>query len=125
MDDLPAHYGGLRILVAEDDFFIIEDCVHTLAAMGIDVIGPVSSLKEATRLVNEAGRLDGAILDVSLRGEMVYPLADALIAEGVPVVFATGYKKSDLPERYRSIVHCSKPVDARAALDVLLAGRAR
>ncbi len=32
-----------------------------------------------------------AVLDVHLHGESAFPVAEALIAKGVPFVFATGY----------------------------------
>ena len=36
-------------------------------------------------------RPDAAILDISLGGEMAFPLADLLQEKQIPVVFATGY----------------------------------
>lgn len=34
--------------------------------------------------------MDAAILDVNLHGEMAYPVADALMARNIPLVFMTG-----------------------------------
>jgi hypothetical protein len=36
-------------------------------------------------------RLDGAILDVKLKGAVWLPLVDDLIARGMPVIPVTGY----------------------------------
>ena len=41
----------------------------------------------------EKEAVDGAILDVNLRGEMVFPLADALAERSIPFVYVTGYSK--------------------------------
>lgn len=41
----------------------------------------------------EKEAVDGAILDVNLRGEMVFPLADALTERSIPFVYVTGYSK--------------------------------
>jgi hypothetical protein len=47
---------------------------------------------EPERLI-EQNSIDGAILDVNLRGEMVFPLADALAERSIPFVYVTGYGK--------------------------------
>ena len=54
--------------------------------------------------------LDGAILDVNLRGELVFPVADLLRENSVRVVFATGYEQWALPEAYATVPRCEKPV---------------
>jgi hypothetical protein len=43
---------------------------------------------EALRLVAATPPLDGAVLDVNLQGEMIYPLADVLMVRGMVLVFA-------------------------------------
>ena len=45
-------------------------------------------------------RPDAAILDISLGGEMAFPLADLLQEKQIPVVFATGYDQEAIPETY-------------------------
>jgi hypothetical protein len=37
--------------------------------------------------------VDGAVLDISLSGELVFPLADALAERSIPFVYVTGYGK--------------------------------
>ena len=59
--------------------------------------------------------MDGAILDVNLNDEKVFPVADALTAIGVPFVFTTGYSASDLPAAWRHVPRLEKPVDAASA----------
>ena len=54
------------------------------------------------------------MLDVNLRGEMAFPVDDALIERGVPFVFATGYSADALPRRYASVPRCDKPVEPDA-----------
>lgn len=48
---------------------------------------------------------------MNLGGEAVYPVADALAARGVPFVFASGYDAHMLPERFRGVPLCEKPLD--------------
>ena len=49
------------------------------------------------------------MLDVNLLGQMVYPVADRLTAQGIPFLFTTGYDRSALPERYARIRRFGKP----------------
>ena len=102
--------AGKRILVVEDEYYLADDLVQTLRGQGADVAGPVGTLAEAERLVAE-GRIDCAILDINLRGEMAFPVADRLGEAGVPFLFATGYSRSHLPERFSGIPHLQKPFD--------------
>ena len=44
--------------------------------------------------------LDGALLDINLRNEKVFSLADALADRGVPIVFVTGEIWPVIPERH-------------------------
>jgi len=40
----------------------------------------------------EAGPFDAALVDMNLNGEMAYGIVDALNAQRVPIVVATGYE---------------------------------
>jgi DNA-binding NtrC family response regulator len=67
--------------------------------------------------------LDLAVLDVNLRGEMVYPLAEHVMERGIPVLFLTGYGLGVLPDKFRTTPILAKPYDLLAlegAIDRLL-----
>jgi CheY-like chemotaxis protein len=87
-----AELSGMRILVAEDEILVAMTLADWLADLGCTVAGPVSSVEQGMRLI-EQNSIDGAILDVNLRGEMVFPLADALAERSIPFVYVTGYGK--------------------------------
>lgn len=105
--------AGKRILVVEDDYFIAKCLARDLRRAGAEVLGPAPTVGEALDLI-AAGPLDGAVLDVNLRGEMAFPVADALARSGVPFIFATGYSADMLPRRYAAVPRCDKPVDPDA-----------
>ena len=109
---------AVRILVAEDEYLLADALADALIALGAKVIGPIGGLAEALALVATAP-IDGAVLDINLRGEMVFPLADTLAASGVPYVFATGYGQESIPERYRDVPTLSKPVDVQSLRPLL------
>ena len=89
---------------------IAQDMAGELRSLGAEVIGPVPSLGRALALVEAEPRIDGAFLDVNLNGELAYPIADALRAKGVPLVFTTGYDQAAIPPAYADIPRCGKPV---------------
>jgi CheY-like chemotaxis protein len=105
------HLDGCRILVVEDDFFLADDLSATLRSFGAEVIGPAATYHDGLLMLVAGGRIDVALLDINLRGEMAYPLADILLDQGVAVVLATGYDQSALPERFSHVVHVEKPFD--------------
>ncbi len=111
-----------RVLVAEDEYVIAEEVAAVLAGAGAEVLGPVATVAEALRLAAAEGRLDAALLDVSLRGKAIWPVVDALLARGVPVVLATGYDASALPQAYAHLPRCEKPTSGRDLIRTL--GRA-
>jgi DNA-binding response OmpR family regulator len=102
--------GGKRILVVEDEYYIADDIVRALRSRGADVVGPFATLAQAERIMDK-GALDFAVLDINLRGEMSYPVADRLAALGVPFLFATGYSIEAIPDRFSTIPTLQKPVD--------------
>ena len=100
---------GSRILIVEDEYLLADDLSYALAEEGAEVLGPIGSVGEAIAFVGEEPRIDGAVLDVNLRGEMVFPVADALRARGVPFAFTTGYDQWALPERFTDAPRVEKP----------------
>jgi CheY-like chemotaxis protein len=110
---------GCRILVVEDEYLLADDLSHALTAAGAEVLGPVPSIEEATAMIDAEARIDAAILDVNLRGDMVFPVADALAGRGIPFAFATGYDQWALPERFSTRPRVEKPFKARMIAAVL------
>mgnify|MGYP004536334525 CR=1 FL=1 len=102
-----------RVLVVEDEYMLADEIVQELTDAGAMVLGPVGTLKDAVDTIGLKPDIDGAILDANLRGEMVFPAADLLVALGVPFVFATGYDASVFPDRFKDVVRCEKPIDIR------------
>ncbi|WP_314957692.1 response regulator [Bradyrhizobium cosmicum] len=103
---------GRRILVVEDDYLLAQILSDFLEDAEVNVIGPVGSVDEALAMVETAPEsFDGAILDVNLHGSKSYPVADALAARSIPFLFATGYSRNALDERYRDHPRCEKPFD--------------
>jgi ActR/RegA family two-component response regulator len=101
--------AGRRVLLVEDDYFIADEVRRDLANTGAEVLGPVGWVDEALALIDKTAHIDGAVLDVKLHDEVVYPVADALLERGVPFVFATGYDTIVIPAQYADVRRCEKP----------------
>lgn len=105
--------AGVRVLVAEDEFvnkLLFEDM---LAELGAEVVASVSS---ADKIAAAAARdrPDVVILDVNLRGELVYGAATALRERGTPFVFVSGYNPLlDSPLDLEDVPRVNKPFRLR------------
>ena len=75
-------------------------------------------LPKAT-LLAEKEPFDGAILDVNVAGETVYPVAQILKRRNVPFIFSTGYGEGTLPAEYRDCPILSKPYLAENVKEAL------
>lgn len=108
---MPKVFSGERILVVEDDYFVVTDVVQDLIAAGAEVIGPVADIQTAMQTVMSNPRIYAALLDINLQGTSVFPLADMLYERRVPIVFASAYDRSAIPHRHSSSRLLSKPFD--------------
>lgn len=113
--------SGLKILVLEDNLVIAMDVELLLQDCGADTVETVSTANAAlTKLAHFSP--DVAVLDVNLDSGTSLPVAEALLARGIPFIFATGYSDpSMLPEAFAHIDILPKPFEA-SALERALAG---
>ncbi|WP_407523604.1 response regulator [Methylobacterium oryzisoli] len=84
--------AGCRVFVVEDDYFISDDLANFLTAAGATVVGPVSQIDLAMDQV-KIDEFEVVVLDINLRNEMSYSVADELRRQKIPFIFATGYDK--------------------------------
>ena len=110
---------GQHVLIVEDEYFLAQDLVDFFQDLGVQVLGPAASVSEALKLL-ESAEVQGAILDVNLRGERVYPVADVLRQKHVPFVFASGYGGELEPRAYADVPRCIKPVDFGVLVQTLV-----
>ncbi len=77
-----------RVLVVEDEVLICLLIETILADANYEVV-IANSIAEALGAIDDA-LPDIAILDLNLKGEKVFPVAEKLAAASVPFIFATG-----------------------------------
>ena len=97
------------ILVVEDEPIFATETACAIVAAGGSVVGPAYSLAEAFAMT-EGAELDGALLDLNLRNEKVFSLADKLADRGVPIVFVTDEIWPVIPERHAGCRVVGKPI---------------
>ena len=112
--------ADLRILVVEDEVFIALEIEERLQRLGCEVVGPVGRLEHALELARTTA-LDGALLDVNIKGGFVYPVAEELLTRKVPVVLSTGYAPDTLPPAFRTLPWLRKPFSTKQLEAVILA----
>lgn len=110
---------GCKILVVEDEYLLADDFCTELENEEAVVIGPAATVAQGIALLEATEHLHCAILDVNLRGEPVFELADALLARALPFVFTTGYDASAVPERFRHVTRCEKPLTVAQVTGVI------
>ena len=114
---------GVRVLVVEDDTFILMDLESLLTEAGAEIVGLCRSVEEALPVV-EREELDVAILDFGLGDGTAAPIARSLLARGKPFCFYTGQVANDPRlaawRNYKTIQKPAQPKTIITALRALL-----
>jgi CheY-like chemotaxis protein len=97
------------VLVVEDNFLFAVAMADALRQLGCCTIGPCATVDAALRVIRDDNLLNAAIIDIDLRGEMAFPVADALLAAHVPFVWATCQSRDVIPERHGNRPLITKP----------------
>ena len=110
MTDSGIPLTGKRLLVVEDDAFVALMLEAILEGFGCDVVGVAGTLARGLEYAgDEALAIDGAVLDINLGGEKVFPVAERLMARGVPFIFCTGYGAEGVPGDFANVPTVAKP----------------
>jgi CheY-like chemotaxis protein len=114
---------GLDVLMVEDSLIIALDAEDIVTRLGASTATTAATVDGALDAI-DANRPDVAMLDINLGDRNSFPIADRLMALGVPFVFATGYgEQAQLPMDHRGRTVVQKPYTleniARAMDEVL------
>jgi DNA-binding response OmpR family regulator len=110
--------GGL--LIVEDEMLIAMQVEDVLAEAGYDPLHLAASVGEALTLIDNE-QFGGALLDISLAGEPVWPVADALAARSIPFILCSGGSVGTVPDHHAHVPMLAKPYQ-REQLLAKLAG---
>lgn len=109
------------VLIVEDEFLIALDLALILERRGWSVFGPVASIEQALRLLDDGEAPAVALLDINLADGPVTLVAQALRAKNVPFVVASAHSRPELVggEILAGAPNVGKPTDERRLLAVL------
>lgn len=103
---------NLRALVMEDEYFVADDLRQVLLRRGADVVQLCGSVQEAIAHIGTE-YFNFALLDINMRGEMNFRVADECLQRRVPFAFVSGYDKTFIPPRFHDVPNWGKPYDER------------
>jgi CheY-like chemotaxis protein len=104
----PPPLKGRRILVVEDSPVVAPFTADLLEELGCEVVGPAPNMAAARELL-ETKEFDGALMDIHIRGERVFPLCGMLAARDVPFVLTSGYADWQIPDKWQDRPRLQKP----------------
>lgn len=117
--------ASLRVLVAEDDYFIANDIARALEQAGAVVVGPTPSLPQAFGTLVDPSSVEIAVLDIRLGRDLVFPFADMLSRNGVPLIFFSAYDDLIIPDRFSDAIRVRKSSGVKELVDTVLDQRWR
>jgi CheY-like chemotaxis protein len=100
--------ASLSVLIVEDEPLISMMLEDFLDSLGHKIAGTCDSVTDAMARALEGG-FDVAILDVNLKGERIWPVADHLAQVGIPYILATGGHIDPPPAAHAGAPVLSKP----------------
>src|SRR6185437_8724317 len=122
ISNLQKDMKGRRVLIIEDDVRISMLMQESLAEMGCEVAGTAMLFDDALELATSR-QFDVALLDISLNGELSYPVAEAMLERSQKFVFVTGHVMETLPAPFQGTPVLYKPFgmnDLRKSLRMAL-----
>jgi len=102
--------SGRRVLVVEDELLVLMMIADMLADLGCGSVTVATTTEQALALIG-AQVFDAAMLDMNLNGNSSHSVAEALVARGVPFVYATGNLGRDMRDGYRDRPVLKKPFE--------------
>jgi CheY-like chemotaxis protein len=104
---------GGQVLVCDDNYLIAEVVCDVVRECGLEPVGPAGTLESAMHLARELA-LNGAVLDIKLRGQSCFAVCAILLARRIPFAFLTGYgaQVAKIPIEYRAAPLILKPFEA-------------
>jgi two-component SAPR family response regulator len=111
--------AGRRILVVEDEVILAMEIVAEIEDHNGVVLGPVSTLEAGINAFRDEDP-DACIVNINLGPDKVYELADLLIDQDVPFVFASSESRATIPDRFNEVPLHTKPIDMVKAAVALI-----
>ena len=107
---------GLKALVIEDEYFIADDLKRLLKGHGAAVVRLSGSVDDAMKQMCDETFHFG-LIDINIRGEMTFLVADEFCRRQMPFAFLSGYDRNSIPPRFQAVPNWGKPYDGRRIVE--------
>ena len=108
----------IRLLLVEDEFFILMDLRNVFEEAGARVTTATTVAEGLS--ATAADGFDAAVLDVRLPDGEVFPVATALTERRVPLVFHSGHiRAEDVSLQFPAALTLSKPAREEALINAV------
>jgi two-component SAPR family response regulator len=108
----------LRFMIVDDEMIIALDLEGMLEDLGHTVVETVSRVDRGMELAKTSD-IDMAILDINVRGQLSFPIAQILRDRSVPFIFSSGYGEGGLIDGFRDELVLTKPYDTEGLQRIL------
>ncbi|HYT41973.1 MAG TPA: response regulator [Methylomirabilota bacterium] len=102
-----------RLLLVDDEALIALEMEAHLCSLGYSIIGPFARLDKVLKAISTQA-FDGAVLDINIRGGLIYPVAEILMERAIPFLLITGYAECSIEEKFRKCPILHKPFTMRS-----------
>ena len=100
-----------HILIIEDKLLLALELEKFLESFGFPLVDTAPTVKQAMKLLDQKGYILG-ILDINLKHENSFLVAEYLLARRIPFLFTTGYdSKFSVPDTLKHVPMLKKPID--------------
>lgn len=100
-----------HVLIVEDNMLLALEMENLLESLGFNDIDTAPRVKQAIKLLDQEHYMLG-ILDINLKEENSFEVAEELIKRQIPFIFTTGYNsKFTLPDTLMTVPMLKKPID--------------
>ncbi|MEO9463262.1 MAG: HWE histidine kinase domain-containing protein [Marinomonas sp.] len=114
-------FQDARALVVEDSYLLAAEHSSILSDIGFLEVDCASSVRTANAALDK-NSYDLVLLDVNLRGELSFEIADRLLGTNTQIYFVTGYDSAaNMPERLGAITMLKKPLKPKALGNLIMA----
>ena len=113
-------FCGGRVLLVEDNLLIAMELEAMLQALGFQQIDTAPRVSASLKLLKDQ-QYSLALLDIDLKGETSFAIAETLLSLKIPFLFTTGFdSKYLIPKQLEHIVRLQKPVNPEQLRQVLV-----
>ena len=97
-----------KAFVVEDEDIVAMLTEDFLEVLGNEIAFSAATLQTGLKIA-ASEQFDFCILDINLRGERSFPIAEILTVRSIPYLFVSGYSREGIESQFVNVPLLSKP----------------